>query len=94
MAGKIHLPESASGAPEQNAGVNPGGTRGRREMTQGMVGLTKFIQGSLFLLAVGTGVEFGGHHCAQNSALEDPSIFAEPEVFFSSAKPDVNARIE
>jgi len=27
-------------------------------------------------LAVGTGVEFGGHHSAQNSALKDPSIFA------------------
>ena len=48
----------------------------------------------LGLLAVGTGVEFGGDHCGQNSALEDPSIFAEPEVFFSPAKPDVNARVE
>jgi hypothetical protein len=26
--------------------------------------------------AVGTGVEFGDHHGDQNSALEDPSIFA------------------
>jgi len=94
MANKIHLPESASGAAEQNAGVNPGGARGRREVAQGTVGLTKLIQGSLFLLAVGTGVELGGHHGGQNSALEDPSIFAQPEVFFSSAKPDVNARIE
>ena len=76
MADKIHLPESASGAAEQNAGVNPGGARGRREMAQGMVGLTKFVQGSLFLLAVGTGVEFGGNHSAQNSAREDPNIFA------------------
>ena len=76
MANKIHLPESASGAPEQNAGVNPGGARGSREMAQGMMGLTKFIQGSLFLLAVGTGVELRGHHRGQNSALKDPSIFA------------------
>jgi hypothetical protein len=45
-------------------------------MAQGTVGLTKFIQGSLFLLAVGTGIEFGGHHSGQNSALEDPTIFA------------------
>ena len=63
-------------------------------MAQGMVSLTKFVQGSLFLLAVGTGVEFSGNHSAQNSTLEDPSIFAQPEAFFSSAKPDVNARIE
>ena len=76
MADKIYLPESASGASEQNAGLNPGGARGRREIAQGMVGLTKFVHGSLFLLAVGTGVEFGGNHSAQNSALEDPSIFA------------------
>jgi hypothetical protein len=76
MAGKIYLPESASGAPEQNAGVYPGGARGRRKMAQGAVGLTKLIQGSLFLLAVSTGVEFGGHHSGQDSALEDPSIFA------------------
>jgi hypothetical protein len=76
MADKIQSSESASGAPEQNAGVNPGRTRGRTEMAQGLMGLTKFIQRSLFLLAVGTGVKFGGHHSAQNSALEDPSIFA------------------
>jgi len=44
-------------------------------MAQGTVGPTKFIQGSLFLLAVGTGVEFGGHHSGQNSALENLSIF-------------------
>jgi len=25
---------------------------------------------------VGTGVEFGNNHSAQNSALEDPNIFA------------------
>src|SRR5882762_6487701 len=68
MADKIDLPESASGAPEQNAAVNPGGARGRREMVQGMVGLTKFIQGSLFLLAVGTSAEFGGHHSGQPCA--------------------------
>jgi hypothetical protein len=94
MADKIHLPESASGAAEQNAGVNPSRARGRREMAQGTVGLTKFIQRSLLLLAMGTSVEFGGHHSGQNSTLEDPSIFAEPKVFFSSAEPDVNARIE
>jgi hypothetical protein len=76
MADKIHLPETASGAPEQNAGVNPDRTRGRREMAQGTVGLTKFIQRSLFLLTVGTSVEFGGHHSGENSALEDPSILA------------------
>jgi hypothetical protein len=63
-------------------------------MAQGPVSLTKFIQSSLFLLAMGTGVELRGHHRGQNSALKDPSIFAWPEVFFSSAKPDVNARIE
>ena len=45
-------------------------------MAQGTVGPAKFIQGSLFLLAVSTGVEFGGHHSGQNSSLEDPSIFA------------------
>jgi hypothetical protein len=45
-------------------------------MAQGTVSLTKFIQGSPFLSAVGTGVELGGHHRSQNSALEDPSIFA------------------
>jgi hypothetical protein len=94
MAHKIHLPEGAAGAAEQNAGLNPGGARGRGEVAQGTVGLTKFIQGSLFLLAVGTSVEFGGHNSGQNSALEDPSVFAQPEVFFPSAKPDVNARIE
>jgi hypothetical protein len=44
-------------------------------MAQGTVSLTKFVQGSLFLLAVGTGVEFSGNHSAQNRALEDPSIF-------------------
>jgi len=76
MADKVHLPESAAGAAEQNAGVNPGGARGRREMAQCTVSLTKFSQGSLFLLAVGTGVELGRHHRGQNSALEDPSIFA------------------
>jgi hypothetical protein len=76
MADKTHLPESASGAAEQNAGANPGGARGRREVAQGTVGLTKFIQGSLFLLAVGTSIEFGGHHSGKNSALEDPSVFA------------------
>jgi hypothetical protein len=76
MADKIHLPETASGASEQNAGVYPSGARGRRKMAQGTVGPTKFIQRSLFLLAVGTGVEFGGHYSGQNSALEDPSIFA------------------
>jgi hypothetical protein len=63
-------------------------------MAQSTVSLTKFIQGSLFFLTVGTGVELGGHHRGQNSALEDSSIFAQPEVFLSSAKPDVNARIE
>jgi hypothetical protein len=41
-------------------------------MAQGAVGLTKLIQGSLFLLTVSTGVEFGGHHSGQDSALEDP----------------------
>jgi hypothetical protein len=76
VAEKFHLPESASGAAEQNAVVNPGAARGRREVAQGTVGLTKFIHGSLFLLAVGTSAECGGHHSGQNSALEDPSIFA------------------
>jgi len=41
-----------------------------------MIGLTKFIQGSLFLLAAGTRVESGGNHSRQNGALEDPSVFA------------------
>jgi len=94
MADKIHLPESASGTAEQNAGVDPGGARGRRKLAQGTVGLTKFIQGLLFLLAAGTGIEFGGHDSGQNSALEDPSVFAQPQIFFSSTEPDVNARIE
>jgi hypothetical protein len=63
-------------------------------VAQSTVSLTKFIQGSLFLLAVGTGIEFGSHDSGQNSALEDPSVFAQPQVFFSSTVPDVNARIE
>jgi hypothetical protein len=71
MAGKIHLPERASGAAEQNTGVNPGGARGRREMAQRMVSLTKFVQGSPFLL-----IDFGQgsrhHNCpvqATNNVL-------------------------
>jgi hypothetical protein len=54
----------------------------------------RFIQGLLFLLAAGTGIEFGGHDSGQNSELEDPSVFAQPQIFFSSTEPDVNTRIE
>ena len=94
MADKIHLPESASGAAEQNAGVDPGGARWRRKLAQGAVGLTEFIQGLFFLLAAGTGIKFGGHDSGQNSALEDSSVFAQPQIFFSSTETDVNTRIE
>ena len=59
MADKTHLPEGARGAAEQSAGVNRGGAPGRREVAQSTVRLTKFIQGSLLLFAVGPSVEFG-----------------------------------
>ena len=59
-----------------------------------MVGPTKFIQGPLFRLAAGASVEFSGHHSRENGALENPSVFAEPQVFFSSAKPNVYAGIK
>ena len=76
MVGKIHLPESDSGSPEQNAGVYPRGARGEKKNGLGHGGPDKVIHGSLFLLAMVTGVEFGGHHSGQISALEDTRIFA------------------
>lgn len=94
MPDKVHLPERASGAAQQNAGVNPRGARRRSEVAQGIVGPTKFIQGSLFSLAARTGVEFGGHHCGQDRTAENLSIFAQPEVVFFPAQPDVNAGVE
>lgn len=62
-------------------------------MTKGSVRPAKFVQNSL-LPIVGTGVEFGGHDCGQDGALEDPSILAEPQAVFSTVEPDVNAGIE
>ena len=63
-------------------------------MTECSVRLAKFIQNSLFPMVVGTRVEFSGHNCGQDGALEDPSVLAQPEVVLSPAEPDVNAGIE
>jgi hypothetical protein len=63
-------------------------------VAQDAVRLAKLVQGSLLPTVVGTGVEFGGYHCRQDGALEDPGVLTQPEVAFSPAKPDVNASVE
>ncbi len=54
----------------------------------------KFIQGSLFSMVAGTGVEFGGCHCRQDGSLKYACVLSQPQVVFSPTKPDVNAGIE
>jgi len=94
VADEIRLPEGTPRPAQKNAGINPCRGGRRREVTEGLVRLAKFIQNSLFPMVVGTGIEFGGHNGRQDGALEDSSILAKPEVVLSPAEPDVNASIE